>query len=69
MRLLALRLRTARELKDWTQQDLANVTGLKPSAVSHFEKGRRVPSLQNFHKLVVALNVSADYLLGRSFDD
>ena len=48
-----------------SQGDLASITGLKPAAVSHFETGQRSPSLNNLKRLADALEVSADYLLGR----
>jgi transcriptional regulator with XRE-family HTH domain len=35
---------------------------LKPSAVSHFETGRRSPSLGNLIRLADALDVSLDVL-------
>jgi transcriptional regulator with XRE-family HTH domain len=59
------RLKTAREKKGFTQSQLAERTGLQPSAVSHFEAGRRSPSFDNLKKLADALGVAIDYLLGR----
>lgn len=59
------RLRTVRKLRNLSQGDLAERTGLQPSAVSHFESDRRTPSFDNLKRLADALNVSADYLLGR----
>lgn len=59
------RLREAREAKKLSQADLAERTGLQPSAISHFETGRRAPSFDNLRKLADALEVSTDYLLGR----
>ena len=40
---------------------LSNLYATKP-----FESGSRKPSLENFYKLIVVLNVAADYILGRS---
>lgn len=60
------RLRKAREEKKLTQGELADKTGFQPSAISHFESNRRSPSFDNLKKLADALNVSLDYLLGRS---
>lgn len=57
------RLRQVREERRLTQTDLADKCGLLPSAISHFESGRRTPSLRNFAKLVVALSVKAGYLI------
>lgn len=60
------RLRAARELRDLSQTDLANRTGLQPSAISHFETGKRSPSFDNLRRLADALAVSIDQLLGRN---
>lgn len=62
------RLRAARERKGLSQSDLASRSGLQPSAVSHFETGRRSPSFENLRALADALGVSADYLVGRQED-
>jgi transcriptional regulator with XRE-family HTH domain len=39
---------------------------MAPAAVSHFETGQRVPSLESVVKLAEALEVSIDALLGRA---
>lgn len=63
------RLRTAREeLRKLSQADLARETGLPASSVAHFEAGTRKPSFDNLRKLANALNITTDYLLGRSED-
>ncbi|GIK23627.1 MAG: hypothetical protein BroJett005_30410 [Ignavibacteriota bacterium] len=59
------RLRAARELRKLSQSDLAERAGFQPSAVSHFETGRRSPSFDNLKRLADALDVTTDYLLGR----
>ena len=59
------RLRNARQMRELSQSDLAEKTGLQPSAVSHFETGRRAPSFDNLKVLSDALQVTTDYLLGR----
>jgi ribosome-binding protein aMBF1 (putative translation factor) len=64
--IFAERLRTARELRKMSQSDLAEKSGLLPSAVSHFETGRRSPSFANLKALSDALKVTTDYLIGRS---
>lgn len=46
-----------------TQRDVAERTGLKLSALSHYEHGRREPSLRNLRRLSLALGISADELL------
>jgi ribosome-binding protein aMBF1 (putative translation factor) len=57
------RLRAAREAKGYQQSDIAQLTGLQPSAISHFEIGERLPSLENLCKLANAIGVSPDFLL------
>lgn len=59
------RLRAARQLRNLSQSDLAEKADLQPSAVSHFETGRRAPSFDNLKALSEALQVTTDYLLGR----
>lgn len=48
-----------------SQSDLARISGLQPSAISHFENGRRSPSFDNLRRLADSLCVTIDYLLGR----
>lgn len=58
-------LRKTREDKGLSQSELADKAGMQPSAISHFEAGRRSPSFDNLKRLADALNVTIDYLLGR----
>ena len=60
------RLKHARDLRSLSQAQLATDAGLPPSSVSHFEAGARKPSFDNLKRLAGALNVTTDYLLGRS---
>lgn len=59
------RLRQLREEKRMSQTELAEKVGFQPSAISHFESGRRSPSFDNLKKLADGLAVTIDYLLGR----
>ena len=59
------RLRASRQMREYSQSELAQKAGLQPSAVSHFETGRRSPSFDNLKALSEALQVTTDYLLGR----
>lgn len=59
------RLRKIREDKGLSQSELAHKTGFQPSAISHFESGRRSPSFENLKRLADALSVTIDFLLGR----
>lgn len=61
---LGQRIASARMGRNMTQLDLARATGLKPSAVSHFEVGERRPSCANLFKLAKALAVTSDHLIG-----
>ena len=62
------RLRTARAKRALSQGRLAKRAGLQPSAISHFETGTRKPSFDNLRRLADALDVTTDYLLGRTTD-
>ena len=58
------RLQKIRDDRKLSQSDLARKAGLQPSAIAHFEAGRRRPSFANIRTLALALDVSTDYLLG-----
>ena len=60
------RLKQARDVRGLNQTELAANAGLQPSAIGHFEKDRRKPSFSNIRALAKALNVTSDYLLGRT---
>ena len=53
------------ELRKISQGKLAELTGFKPAAISHFETGARKPSFDNLKRLADALEVTTDFLLGR----
>lgn len=57
------RLRRTRADRGMQQADLAAITGLEASAISHFECGRRKPSFDNLVALIEGLGVSADWLV------
>ena len=60
------RLKVARSLRGWSQAELAEATKLQVSAISHFETSTRSPSFDNLRKLSDALQVTTDYLIGRT---
>src|SRR6266516_4861093 len=63
------RLKTAREsLRKWNQTELAARAGMPPSSIAHFETGSRKPSFDTLRRLANALEVTTDYLLGRTDD-
>lgn len=60
------RLKQLRLKKKLTQQELADILGLKPTAVSNYESNRNEPSFEKLIILSQYFNVSLDYLLGIS---
>jgi transcriptional regulator with XRE-family HTH domain len=60
----AERLRVARERRDLSQIALARLSGIDQAQLAHYEGGARQPSVDNLRSLVIALDVSADFLLG-----
>ncbi|MDB5933463.1 MAG: putative transcriptional regulator, family [Massilia sp.] len=70
-KVFAQRLRHVREdVRKLTQAQLSALTGLPSTSISHFEKedGTRRPSFDNLRALAKALEVTTDFLLGRTDD-
>ena len=63
---LGKRLAECRKRKGLEQRVLAIMANVPAPSISHFERGRRKPSVENLVKLADALTVSVDYLLGRT---
>jgi transcriptional regulator with XRE-family HTH domain len=59
------RLKAARELRKYSQSELASRAGMPPSSIAHFETGSRKPSFDTLRRLANSLEVTTDYLLGR----
>lgn len=53
-------LRELRRSADLMQHELADMAGMPPSLISHFESGRRTPSPHHIEKLSTALKVSPE---------
>jgi transcriptional regulator with XRE-family HTH domain len=64
--LFSRRLRAARAIRGLSQSNLAERARLQQAAVSHYESGTRRPSLRNLRRLAEALEVTTDYLVGRT---
>jgi transcriptional regulator with XRE-family HTH domain len=64
------RVRALRLARGMTQDDLALAVGVSPSGgmVRLWEHGRKKPGYLNLRDLCLALNTSADYLLGFTDD-
>lgn len=58
------RLRQLRKDRSLTQQQLAELIGVKNSVISFYEVGERMPSPEALRKLAMALHTTTDYLLG-----
>ena len=64
--IFAERLKAAREARSMSQSELARKLDMVPSAIAHFEANRRKPSFATIRAIARALNVSSDFLLGRT---
>ena len=63
--MFAQRLAIAREGLEMSQQELSRRAGLPASSISHFESGRRAPSIDNLVRLIRAMpGLNANWLLG-----
>lgn len=61
--MFAHRLRTLREARGYTLEDVANLIGVHRSQIIRWEDGK-IPNAESVVKLAKAFSVSADYLLG-----
>ncbi|MBA4543963.1 MULTISPECIES: helix-turn-helix domain-containing protein [Thermoactinomyces] len=66
MSILGDRLRLARKRKGWTQAQLASALGVKESTVNRYENGGRQPDFEQLTNIANLLEVSLEYLAGRS---
>lgn len=57
------RIKTAREKKNMTQEDLAALIDISPAHISVIERGTKIPRIDTFAAIANALGVSADELL------
>lgn len=61
-----VRLKALRQKHKLTQSELADILGLKPTAISNYESKRNEPSFEKLIALSKYFDVSCDYLLGVS---
>ena len=59
------RLKEARKKANLTQEQLANMLGIKAAEISQYESNKRTPRWPIFRKILDILNISADEVLGR----
>jgi len=60
----AVRLRTAMKIKNITQQELAQKTGIARQTVSNYQNGQSLPNTDLLYAISRALDISADWLIG-----
>ncbi|AWZ34333.1 TPA: transcriptional regulator [Streptococcus agalactiae] len=60
------KLREERKKRGYTQEEMAKLLAIGQSAYAKWENGRTEPTLDNIIKLANILDVTVDYLLGRS---
>ena len=61
------RIKAERKAREWTIDELGQRADISAQFLGHVERGTRKMSLDTLYRLCVALEVSADYLLGISF--
>ena len=63
MKAVGTRIRKAREARNLTQEQLAEIVGLSPAHMSVIERGVKGPRLETFIEIVNALDTTSDSLL------
>ena len=66
MGVFAERLKEAMTTRKMTQLQLAATVGLGKSSISQYLSGRNIPNTLNLKQIANALDVSVDWLLGRT---
>lgn len=64
--LISQRIIQARTKLGINQAQLAKKAGITPAAISQIENGKRMPTTPVLHRIAEVLEVSLDYLTGRS---
>jgi transcriptional regulator with XRE-family HTH domain len=57
-----------RKVKDWSQTDLAQKSGVSREMIGKYERGEAVPSIEAAKKIADAFAVSLDYLVGEGIN-
>ncbi len=65
---LGYRLKLLRKQRRLSQSELGKLLGVSKVSISGYEKGTRVPSMENFLTILNVFNISADYILGREIN-
>lgn len=59
------RIKSARKEKHLSQQELGDLLGVTKVSICGYEKGVRIPTIENFVQLLDILDLDPNYLLGR----
>ncbi len=65
---IGIKIKKLRKNNKLTQKQLATLTNLSEVTINRYENNSKIPTLENFLKLVDALNTSANYLLNINTD-
>lgn len=65
--LFSIRLKELRKKKHLTQEMLSHMINVDKSAISHYEKGDKRPSMDSLRLLAKVFDVSVDYLMGNDY--
>ena len=60
------RLKELRKENGYTIESFAEVVGIAKSTLGYYENEKRLPDIEILTRIADALNVNADYLLGRT---
>lgn len=64
MKHIGIRLKELRDARGWTQDDLADASGMNRVTIAKYEAGRSEPKSASLGKLAMALGVDANVILG-----
>lgn len=67
MDILCKRLKQLREDNGLTQDEFGSIIGVQKGAISYYESGRNMPSIEDLSKLADHFNKSLDYFAGRDY--
>ena len=64
MEIFSERIKELRLENNWSLRNLAERIDVSPVAISRWERGIRLPNIENLKQLAVVFNVTTDYLVG-----
>lgn len=65
---LGIKIRETRKRCGYTQEKLSEMAGIGTMYLGEIERGKKMPSLKIFIRILEALDVSADYILRNELD-